>query len=88
MPAGDRPGVESARVVARVTGADAPRGLPGLADAHPDDREVYAALKRDLAAQGFTDAMQYNNAKAGLIYDLYERIFAADPEHSHTPRPR
>ena len=32
--------------------------------------------------------MHYNNAKAGLIYDLYERIFVADPEHAHTPRPR
>ncbi len=56
--------------------------------AQPDDREAYAALKRDLAAQGFTDAMHYNNAKAGLIYDLYERIFAADPAHRHSPRPR
>ena len=56
--------------------------------AQPDDREAYAALKRDLAAQGFTDAMHYNNAKAGLIYDLYERILAADPDHRHIPRPR
>ena len=39
-------------------------------------------------AQGFTDAMQYNNAKAGLIYDIYERIFAADPDHPHSPHPR
>ncbi len=56
--------------------------------AHPDDREAYAALKRDLAGQGFTDVMDYNNHKAGLIYDIYERIFAADPDHQHTPRPR
>lgn len=55
---------------------------------HPDDREAYAALKRDLAAQGFTDAMQYNNAKAGLIYDIYDRIFVADPDHSHSWHPR
>jgi GrpB-like predicted nucleotidyltransferase (UPF0157 family) len=56
--------------------------------AHPEDREAYAAIKRDLAEQGFTDVMLYNNAKAGLIYDIYERIFAADPGHPHTPRPR
>lgn len=55
---------------------------------HSDDRDAYARLKRDLAAQGFTDPMHYNNAKAGLIYDIYERIFAADPDHPHTPRPR
>jgi GrpB-like predicted nucleotidyltransferase (UPF0157 family) len=55
---------------------------------HPDDLAAYAALKRELAAQGFTDAMHYNNAKAGLIYDIYERIFAADPDHPHSPRPR
>jgi GrpB-like predicted nucleotidyltransferase (UPF0157 family) len=54
----------------------------------PDDREAYAALKRDLAGQGFTDVMDYNNAKAGLIYDIYERIFAADPGHPHDPHPR
>lgn len=55
---------------------------------HPDDLAAYAALKRDLAAKGFTDVMDYNNAKASLIYDIYERIFAADPDHPHTPRPR
>lgn len=55
---------------------------------HPEDREAYAAVKRELATRGFTDAMHYNNHKAGLIYDIYERIFAADPDHPHTPRPR
>ena len=53
-----------------------------------DDRRAYAVLKRDLAGQGFTDVMDYNTAKGGLIYDIYERIFAADPAHPHTPRPR
>jgi GrpB-like predicted nucleotidyltransferase (UPF0157 family) len=52
------------------------------------DRRAYAALKRDLAGRGFTDVMDYNTAKGGLIYDIYERIFAADPAHPHTPRPR
>ena len=56
--------------------------------AHPDDREAYAALKRDLAGRGFTDVMDYNNHKAALVYDIYERIFAADPAHPHSPRPR
>lgn len=55
---------------------------------HPDDLARYAALKDDLAHRGFTDVMLYNNAKASLIYDLYERIFAADAEHEHNPQPR
>lgn len=56
--------------------------------AHPAELAAYAQCKRAVAAQGFTDVMQYNNAKAGFVYDLYERIFAADAEHSHDPRPR
>lgn len=55
---------------------------------HPDDRDAYAAAKRDVAAQGFTDVMLYNNAKSGLIYDIYEKVFLADPEHAHDPHPR
>jgi GrpB-like predicted nucleotidyltransferase (UPF0157 family) len=55
---------------------------------HPDDLTAYADLKRQLARRGFTDAMDYNNAKGALIYDIYERIFAADPAHVHAPRPR
>jgi GrpB-like predicted nucleotidyltransferase (UPF0157 family) len=58
-----------------------------LAD-HADDRAVYGDLKCSLAAEGFTDVMHYNNRKAGLIYDIYERIFAADPAHPHTPQSR
>lgn len=56
--------------------------------AHADDHAAYADLKRAVAGRGFTDAMLYNNEKAGLIYDIYERIFAADPAHPHTPQPR
>ena len=55
---------------------------------HPDDRDAYAAHKRQVATQGFTDGMLYNNAKAAFVYDLYEKIFAADPRHPHDPHPR
>lgn len=55
---------------------------------HEDDRAAYGNLKARLADQGFTDVMHYNNAKGGLIYDIYERIFTADPAHPHTPQPR
>ncbi|WP_209020571.1 GrpB family protein [Nocardioides sp. 1609] len=56
--------------------------------AHPEDRELYASVKQEVAGRGFTDAMLYNNEKAWVIYDLYEKIFAADPEHPHDPHPR
>lgn len=54
--------------------------------AHDDDRMAYGDLKRALAAQGFTDVMHYTNAKAGLIYEIYERIFLADPAYPHVRR--
>lgn len=56
--------------------------------AHADDRAAYGALKAELAARGFTDVMDYNNHKAELVYDIYERIFTADPARPHVPRPR
>lgn len=55
---------------------------------HPGDRARYAEVKRDLAARAFTDAMLYNNAKAWFVYDLYEKVFAADRGHEHDPHPR
>jgi GrpB-like predicted nucleotidyltransferase (UPF0157 family) len=55
---------------------------------HPDDREAYANLKSTLATRGFTDVMDYNNHKAAMVYDIYERIFIADPEHPHDPQAR
>ncbi len=55
---------------------------------HPDDLAAYAALKTELAGRGFGDVMDYNNHKAALVYDIYERIFAADPDHEHDPQPR
>lgn len=51
------------------------------------DRTTYGDLKRTLAAQAL-DVLRYNNAKAGLIYDIYERIFSADALHPHDPHPR
>lgn len=54
---------------------------------HPEDSRAYGSLKADLAQRGFTDVMLYNNAKSRFIYDLYERIFAADPNHPHDPQP-
>lgn len=55
---------------------------------HVEDRERYATVKRQVAGHGFTDAMLHNNAKAWVVYDIYEQIFAADPEHDHDPHPR
>jgi GrpB-like predicted nucleotidyltransferase (UPF0157 family) len=56
--------------------------------AHDEDRDAYAALKLTLSGRGFTDSMDYNNHKAELVYDLYEKAFSADPAHQHDPRPR
>ena len=72
-------------------GADEPQRHRMFRDwlrAHPEDRDRYSQVKRELAARGFTDQMLYNNEKAWFIYDLYERVFAADPDHEHDPRPR
>lgn len=55
---------------------------------HPEDRDAYGALKADLAGRGFADVMDYNNHKAAMVYDIYEKAFAADPAHEHDPRPR
>jgi GrpB-like predicted nucleotidyltransferase (UPF0157 family) len=52
------------------------------------DRAAYGDLKARLAAEGFDDVMDYNNHKAALVYDIYERAFAADPRHEHDPVPR
>jgi GrpB-like predicted nucleotidyltransferase (UPF0157 family) len=56
--------------------------------AHADDCAAYAALKTELGARAFRDGMDYNNHKAALVYDIYERAFAADPAHGHDPQPR
>jgi GrpB-like predicted nucleotidyltransferase (UPF0157 family) len=56
--------------------------------AHPDDRDAYGAHKTEIAARGFTRVMAYNNEKAALVYDIYEKAFAADATHGHDPQPR
>ncbi len=55
---------------------------------HVDDRDAYGALKTELGGRGFTRVMDYNNLKYALVYDIHERIFAADPAHGHDPHPR
>jgi GrpB-like predicted nucleotidyltransferase (UPF0157 family) len=56
--------------------------------AHDEDRAAYGEVKRQVASRGFSDAMLYNNEKAWVVYDLYEKVFAADPDHHHDPQPR
>lgn len=55
---------------------------------HEDDRTTYGDVKREVAARGFDDAMLYNNEKSWVVYEIYEKIFAADPAHAHDPHPR
>lgn len=56
---------------------------------HAADRAAYGDLKRRIAAErAHTDGMAYNNRKAWLVYDIYDRALAADPEHPHDPHPR
>ncbi|PCN48140.1 hypothetical protein Csp2054_08260 [Curtobacterium sp. 'Ferrero'] len=54
---------------------------------HPEDRRRYADAKAE-AVRAAADGLRYNDAKAAVVYDLYERVFAADPDHPHAPRPR
>jgi hypothetical protein len=54
-----------------------------------DDRDAYGELKVRLAGgAGLNTTDDYNGHKAGFIYDLYEKIFIADPTFRHDPRPR
>ncbi|WP_446666429.1 GrpB family protein [Flexivirga sp. B27] len=47
-------------------------------------QERYAAAKRS----ALTGEVRYNDAKAGVVYDLYEQAFASDARHTHEPQPR
>lgn len=44
---------------------------------HPDDRERYARVKRDLAARNPDRLRDYTNGKDAVIDDIYARAFAA-----------
>jgi GrpB-like predicted nucleotidyltransferase (UPF0157 family) len=47
---------------------------------HPDDRELYASTKRQLARDTVHQPSDYNLAKNTVIDDIYERIFATPQE--------
>jgi len=53
-----------------------------------EDRALYAQVKRSLSDRVFRSVMEYNGHKAALIYDIYERAFAAATDYPHTPQPR
>ena len=46
---------------------------------HPDDRDLYAEVKRRLARETVEHPGRYNLAKNDVIDDIYARIFAAGP---------
>jgi GrpB-like predicted nucleotidyltransferase (UPF0157 family) len=50
------------------------------------DRQLYADAKQ--AALESDGNRRYNDLKAAVVYDIYERIFLADTAHPHHPRPR
>jgi GrpB-like predicted nucleotidyltransferase (UPF0157 family) len=45
---------------------------------HPDDRELYARTKRELAARHWTYMQQYADAKTGVIASIMGRAPADD----------
>ncbi|WP_187290523.1 GrpB family protein [Curtobacterium sp. B18] len=53
---------------------------------HPEDRQAYADAKAEAVRAG--ERIRYNDAKAAVVYDIYERAFVADPDHAHDRRPR
>ncbi|ROQ31016.1 GrpB-like predicted nucleotidyltransferase (UPF0157 family) [Frondihabitans sp. PhB188] len=48
---------------------------------HPEDRQAYADAKTE--AVNANNGLQYNDAKAAVVYDIYERAFASEPNHAH-----
>jgi len=44
---------------------------------HPEDRDLYAATKRQVALEDWKYISDYNAAKAPVIRDIYARIFAS-----------
>ena len=56
--------------------------------AHPDDRELYASAKRELAESTTANPAAYNLAKNTVIDNIYERIFSVPPaSHPAWPQP-
>jgi GrpB-like predicted nucleotidyltransferase (UPF0157 family) len=53
---------------------------------HPDDRQAYADAKAK--AVNATEGLRYNDAKAAVVYDIYERAFASEPQNAHDAHPR
>jgi GrpB-like predicted nucleotidyltransferase (UPF0157 family) len=47
---------------------------------HPQDRDLYASVKRRLARETVEQPGDYSLAKNDVIDDIYARIFAAGPE--------
>jgi GrpB-like predicted nucleotidyltransferase (UPF0157 family) len=54
---------------------------------HPDDRDLYASTKRELAGSTATNPESYSLAKNTVIDAIYLRIFSVPPE-SHPAWPR
>ena len=54
---------------------------------HPDDRDLYASVKREIATSTAERPADYNLAKNTVIDDIYTRIFAVPPqEHPAWPK--
>lgn len=51
-----------------------------------EERQLYNQAKA--AAINRAGSGRYNDLKAAVVYDIYERAFIADPRHHHDPHPR
>jgi GrpB-like predicted nucleotidyltransferase (UPF0157 family) len=52
---------------------------------HAEDRRRYEDAKKAAVAPGARG--RYNDLKAAVVYQIYERALRADPGHEHDPRP-
>ena len=50
---------------------------------NPDDRELYAAAKRELAARDWKYVQQYADAKSEIVQEIMARAAQASPERRH-----
>jgi hypothetical protein len=64
----------------------APPAVHALAVGASDGSRLYASAKRE--AVGTEGPSGYNDLKAAVVYDIYERAFLADQTHHHEPQPR